>query len=159
MSDEAPKRGRPTDYTPELGAKICEELAKDRSLVKICEDEGMPSTTTVYRWRREHRDFRDNYARAREDQGHTVADQMSDIRAMLLAGEIDAATATAMAGMIKWESGKRAAKDFGDVQTMRHTGADGGPIKYANMSREERQARIKELQERQGREPDGTGGA
>ena len=57
-------------------------------------------------------------------------------------GEIDAATATAMAGMIKWESGKRAAKDFGDVQTMRHTGANGGPVEYANLTEAEIDARL-----------------
>lgn len=96
----------------------------------------MPSTTTVYRWRREHDDFRANYARAREDQGHTVADQMQELRAKLLSGAIDPATATAAANMIKWEAGRRAPKDFGDK--VQHVGGsdDDAPIRIQRIESE-----------------------
>ena len=42
--------GRPADYTDEIGDRICEELAKGRSLNAICKAEGMPDDSTVYRW-------------------------------------------------------------------------------------------------------------
>jgi hypothetical protein len=37
---------------------------------------------------------------------------------------------------------------LGQTDRQEHTGADGGPIQFANMSREERRARIAELEER-----------
>lgn len=121
---------RPTIYNEDVADLICDRLAMDESLVSICRDEDMPSTTTVYRWRDNNPTFRANYARARVDQGHTVADQMKDIRDKLLAGEIDAPTATAMANMIKWESGKRAPKDFGDKVALVGGGPGDDPISH-----------------------------
>lgn len=106
--------GRPSIYSPELARQICDRLALDESLASICRDKGMPGVTTVYRWRDENPAFREEYARARTDQGHTVADGLGDIRRRLLAGEIDAATATAAANIAKWEASRRAARDFGD---------------------------------------------
>ncbi len=108
------KAGRPSSYDPKVAEKICERLAKDESLASICSDEGMPSTTSVYRWKASNEQFRADYVRAREDQGHTVADTVGDIRRQLLAGAIDAATATAAGNLAKWEAGKRASRDFGD---------------------------------------------
>ncbi|GAA0729954.1 hypothetical protein [Sphingomonas japonica] len=106
--------GRPTDYTSELADAICDRLAADESLVSICRDDAMPSTTTVHRWRQERPEFRANYARAREEQGHTVADMLGDIRRMVLSGKIEPAVATAAASIAKWEAGRRAPRDFGD---------------------------------------------
>lgn len=105
---------RPTVFTAELADAICERLAKDESLTSICSSDEMPGTTTVYRWRQDNPEFRAKYARAREEQGHTVADGVGDIRRQLLAGLIDAATATAAANIAKWEASRRAPKDYGD---------------------------------------------
>jgi len=35
--------------------------------------EGMPSVTSIYKWRREHQEFADMYSRAREDQADYMA--------------------------------------------------------------------------------------
>lgn len=70
---------RPSDYTEELALLICAELASGRSLVSICKDEDMPGLTTVYRWRLERPAFREMYARAREDQADTLADEIVGI--------------------------------------------------------------------------------
>lgn len=132
MTDDAPTRppGRPSDYDPVIAEAICDRLAMDESLVSICKTEGFPSTTTVYRWRDANPTFRVNYARARVDQGHTVADQMSEIRRQLLAGKIDPPTAMAMMQMIKWESGKRAPKEFGDKLALVGGGPGDDPIAH-----------------------------
>lgn len=106
--------GRPSAYDQDVADSICERIAADESLVQICKDDGMPGLTTVYRWRDEHADFRANYARARECQGHTVADTLGEIRKKILSGEIDAQTGRAAADIAKWEAGRRASKDFGD---------------------------------------------
>jgi len=42
----------------------------------ICEDEATPGRSTVYRWLLEVAEFRDLYARAREDQADTLADEI-----------------------------------------------------------------------------------
>ena len=122
------KMGRPSVFTPEIAAEICERIALDESLIKICEGDHMPSTQTVYRWLHEKPDFRDDYVRARGDQAHTVADQAKKIRDDLTAGLIDHQTANALLNFIKWETGKRNPKQYGDKITQEHTGADGGPI-------------------------------
>jgi len=58
--------GRPSSYTPEIGEDICERMANGKGLRAICEDEEMPSRTTVLRWLEKHADFRGHYARARD---------------------------------------------------------------------------------------------
>jgi hypothetical protein len=108
------KVGRPSSYDPKIAAKICERLARDESLASICADEGMPSTTTVFRWREANDEFRADYARARVEQGHAAADTVGDIRRKIMAGEIDWQIGKAAADLAKWEASKRAARDFGD---------------------------------------------
>ena len=116
-------RGRPSKFSQALADQICERIARDEGLEAICRDEAMPGVTTVYRWRDERPDFREAYARARTDQGHTVADGIGEIRRRLLKGEIDAVTATAAANIAKWEASRRASKDYGD--RIDHMSSDG----------------------------------
>jgi hypothetical protein len=68
--------GRPTKYSLEIALKICDRLADGESLVSICRDEGMPKKTAVYEWLATKKDFSDMYARAREDQADSLADQI-----------------------------------------------------------------------------------
>lgn len=46
--------GRPTDFTPELGAEICLRMMTyklpDNSITKICAADDMPCRTTIYLW-------------------------------------------------------------------------------------------------------------
>lgn len=108
--------GRPTDYSDELVATICDRIAGDESLESICRDEGMPASSTIRRWLREKPEFEANYARAREEQGHTVADTLGDIRKKVLTGEYDPNQATAAANIAKWEASRRASKHYGEKQ-------------------------------------------
>jgi len=110
--------GRPTTYSDEIVSAICVRVACDESLVKICDEDGMPSLTTVYRWLQENDEFRANYVRARNDQAETVADKAKAIRDKLESGEIDHQTANAMLNFIKWETGKRNPKVYGDKTTL-----------------------------------------
>lgn len=147
--------GRPTDYTPELADAICEELAKGRPLAQICEDEGMPSYTTVWRWEQKHPEFRKASAHAREHGTHYMAD---DCIRIADDDEIEPADKRVRIDTRLRLIGKWNAKAYGDKVAHQHTGAGGGPIEYANLTPEQRRARIKELQERQQRGPDGSGG-
>lgn len=67
---------RPSDYTQALGDLICERLADGESLRTICAGEDMPHRSTVFRWLASDEAFRDQYARAREDQADTLADEI-----------------------------------------------------------------------------------
>lgn len=76
--------GRPSAYTKEIGDKICESLAKGKSLNSICKAPDMPDDSTVYRWLLSTQNpdldhFRDNYALAREIQYQRMADELMDI--------------------------------------------------------------------------------
>lgn len=71
--------GRPTLYSQELAARICGELVEGRSLRAICREEDMPCTASVFLWLIQHPEFSDQYARAREAQADSLADELLDI--------------------------------------------------------------------------------
>lgn len=71
--------GRPSIYSQELCDRICEEIVLGRSLRSICDDYDMPSIATIFRWFRSEDGFREQYARAKEEQADTLADEMLDI--------------------------------------------------------------------------------
>lgn len=119
---------RPSDYTPEIAAEICERLAGGVSLRAICAAEDMPSDRSVYRWLEANEEFRQQYARAREVQADTLADEILDISNTTVIG---VKTKTGKDGveitegdMIehrrlqvdarKWLAGKLAPKKYGD---------------------------------------------
>jgi hypothetical protein len=71
--------GRPTMYSLEIALEICDRIADGESLVSICRDERMPKKTAVYEWLLRHKEFAEIYARAREDQADTLADEIHAI--------------------------------------------------------------------------------
>lgn len=60
--------GRNTRYSTALATKICERIAGGEFLTNICQEEGFPGRSTVYRWLLDDKktEFWDMYARARE---------------------------------------------------------------------------------------------
>lgn len=79
MADK--KRGRPTDYTPELANKICEAVATSTlGLSKICaQNPEFPTRDTIYQWRYRYKDFSDNYANAKRTQAELLAEEIAEI--------------------------------------------------------------------------------
>ncbi len=71
--------GRPSEYCKEKAAEICALLVEGVSLRQITAREDMPDIKTVYRWMGANDEFRQQYARAREDQADTLADEIIDI--------------------------------------------------------------------------------
>jgi hypothetical protein len=72
-------KGRPSSFTPEIADEICEKLIDGKSLRSICCDPAMPGVATVCRWLAANDEFRKQYARAREAQADTLADEIVDI--------------------------------------------------------------------------------
>jgi len=107
--------GRPTIFTEDLANTICIRLAGGESLRSICEDEAMPSKSTVLLWivDGKHLEFSDQYTKAREAQAHGNVDEMLDMREGLLSGDIDANAARVVVDIIKWSSERMARKKYG----------------------------------------------
>jgi hypothetical protein len=73
-------RGRPTLYTPEIAAAICEKLASGMTLREICKAPDMPHESTVRSWAMRDLDgFSTHYASARELGYHAMADELLEI--------------------------------------------------------------------------------
>lgn len=67
---------RPTDYNQEIADRICEAISEGMSLRELCLADDMPNKATVFRWLNLHKEFSDQYARAREEQAETLADEI-----------------------------------------------------------------------------------
>lgn len=118
-------------FTQEQADTICERIATGSSLRSICADKGMPSLATVFKWLNERPAFAEQYARAREEQAETLADEIVSI-----ADEVEVSAkhdgesiklgldATAVArnrlrvDARKWVASKLKPKKYGDRTTL-----------------------------------------
>lgn len=114
--------GRPTDYSPELTAKICEKLATGDSLRKICAEEGMPSLASIFLWLGKYPEFSEQYTRAREAQAETHADRIVEIADDK---EITPDHKRIMVDARKWVASKLKPKRYGDKIDLEHKGEVG----------------------------------
>lgn len=71
--------GRPTNYSPELAAELCEQLALGFSLRTVCKGDSMPCIATVFNWFRKYPEFLAQYEKAKEEQADALAEEMLDI--------------------------------------------------------------------------------
>ncbi|HEX8385687.1 MAG TPA: hypothetical protein VF576_05865 [Rubricoccaceae bacterium] len=106
-------------FTEALGDDVCTRIAGGESLRAICKDEGYPSVSSVMRWLAseapEHVAFREQYARAHEEQADAFVQDM-----VRIADE----AAQAMAGLEyaklqietrKWVAGKQRPKKYAEA--------------------------------------------
>lgn len=143
--------GRPSIYTPELAAKICERLAAGESLRSIARDPEMPAAITVRQWVTEDRQgFAAHYARARDAGLDHVAEEVFEIADN---GENDwmernkpgesgyefngehVQRSRLRFDARRWYLSKLAPKRYGDRITTELVGADGGPVKIEDAER------------------------
>ncbi len=71
--------GRPSDYTQELADHICERLALGESMRSIARDDSMPAMSTLFKWLRLHKEFAEQYARAKEESADALFEELLDI--------------------------------------------------------------------------------
>ena len=117
--------GRPSKFTAKIADEICGRLAEGESLIDIVRSDGMPSYSTVLKWRADNEAFSEMYTRAREDSAHYDADEMKVIADN---PDIPPDQKRIMIDVRKWAAGKRNAKHYGYKVQQEITGADGGPI-------------------------------
>lgn len=113
--------GRPSKYTPELAAEICEQIADGNSLRKICAASDMPARRTVEYWLRDKDDFLRQYARAREEQADFYADEIIEIADT----ETDSNIARVRIDARKWVASKLKPKKYGEKVQNEHSGQIG----------------------------------
>ena len=114
--------GRPSLYSEDLCAVICERLSEGESLRSICRDAGMPHLITVLRWigSDDHVGFRIQYGEARAAGLEHKADEILEIAD----AEIAAGDSTAVAKQRlqidarKWVLSKLVPKKYGDAATL-----------------------------------------
>lgn len=148
-------RGRPLTFTREIAQEICERIALGESLRSVCRDDAMPEQRTVFRWldrEDEHGEyFRQQYAKARERQADTHADDLNDIAddgsndwmeqrdkdgdfiGWRVNGE-HIARSKLRIDTRKWTASKLRPKKYGDATILRHTDAEGQKIETAETS-------------------------
>lgn len=71
--------GRPSIYTQELADDICHQLALGLSMRTVCSPDEMPDMSTVFRWLRINEEFRNQYARAKEESTDALSEELLDI--------------------------------------------------------------------------------
>jgi hypothetical protein len=119
--------GRPEVYQDKIGAYICQELMKGRTLTKISKDKKMPSLPTIYGWlNKQHpnfkKDFFNSYVEARKVQAEVMADQTADIsdeKGNIKRNALRVKTR-------QWIASKMHPTKFGDKVEV--TGKDGGTL-------------------------------
>lgn len=115
------KRGRPCEFTAEIGEEICQRIAGGETIVEICGSDGMPAWETLRRWLLKYPDFQAQYARAREFYSEYRNDQFR------YEGKINPPTTPEGVANrrieldhMKWELSKHAPKKYGDKIAMEH---------------------------------------
>lgn len=132
-----PNSGRPTIYSDELANIIFEKISTTtRSLKTICSDETLPDVGTVLRWLRDNEAFRNQYARAKEEQADLMTEEMVDIAddgsndtIQTKMGPMEDREWTSRSKLRvdtrKWIASKLKPKKYGDKITQELTGSDG----------------------------------
>lgn len=115
----ASKLGRPSSYTPDLGARICELISDGSSLKAAAAKVGI-AQRTAYLWLNDHPDFLQLYARAREDQADTLADDLLDIADD---PKIPSDDKRIRVDARKWIASKLKPRKYGDRQQIEHSGS------------------------------------
>jgi len=81
------KMGRPSKYTPELAAEICERLSAGEPLRQICRDAHMPHWTQMYEWKARDPELSLRVAQAREAGYDAMAEELLEISDTMHYGE------------------------------------------------------------------------
>jgi hypothetical protein len=136
---------RPSDYTQDLADRLCSRLSEGESMRAICRDDDMPDKSTVFRWLRIHAEFRDQYARAKEESTDAMFEDLLDIaddgsndwmerydseQACIGWRENGEALQRSKLRVDarKWALSKLKPKKYGDKLQQEISGPDGGPV-------------------------------
>lgn len=111
------------DNRRELEERICEMLARGRSMAEICRRKDMPAESTVYKWLAEGGAFSERYAHAREQQADLYADEIIEIADNCPPIHEEIAKAKVRIDTRKWKAARLTPKKYGDRLGLNATAA------------------------------------
>lgn len=117
--------GRPSDYTVEISKELCLRISSGRSVSSVCQDSGMPSRPTFYKWIADNEDFLNRYREAVKQRAEFHFDEM-----LVIADEVDAETAEIAKAKLKidtrkWILSRMDATKYGDKMEVDNKSSDG----------------------------------
>ena len=121
--------GRPSSFTQEIAAEICDLIAEGSNLHRICSQDAYPNRQTIFNWLKTFPDFFDNYARARELRADRRSERIDQYIDEVRAGKLDPQAARVIIDAEKWQAGKENPKIYGDHTILEHSGPSGSAIK------------------------------
>lgn len=118
--------GRPGQRTPDLVERILVKLREGESFNWFDSEQavGLPSTSTIRRWRAEDEHFDAECARACEIHAEADYDKMQRIERGLLRGEIDPKVGRTVLANMQWRMEKRSKARFGQRVEVTHNVTD-----------------------------------
>jgi len=120
--------GRPTKFNQQTADLICMMLSEGMSLRQILKADtvgALPAQSTVYEWLIRHPLFAEQYARAREEQADTNADEILDIADEMPPEYTDKEGRTSLdATYINWQKNR--------IEARKWTAAKLRPKKYGD---------------------------
>lgn len=132
------KPGRPTTYNEHIAKEICDAIASSElGLMHLCnKNPHWPNRSTIFLWRRTHKEFAIMYDQAKEDQTEVVVEYMQELMdephkyiddnginkvdIQLLRLKVDA---------IKWQASKLKPKKFGEQRMIENLVQDNAKYK------------------------------
>lgn len=115
-------------FAEDVRLEVLEHIAEGKSLRAIEAMRGMPSKTTVMRWLNDDEEFRDQYARAKDEQADVLFEDVLDIADNATPEEV--AVARLRIDARKWMAGKLRPKKYGDKVDLTHANPDGSAITF-----------------------------
>lgn len=136
------KVGRPTDYTPELGEKICLAISTSEMglhRLKKLHPDWFPDVSTIFYWIAKHEEFSKQYTRAKEIQAELIFEKIIEIsddssgdEMVTKEGAIEnrefVNRSKLRVDSRKWQLSKLLPKKYGEKQTIEHEGEIKTPI-------------------------------
>ena len=108
-----PVIGRPTKYSAQVMAEIC-DIIRDGGTLRESAERLNISSKVIYDWLRKHSEFRDEYDRAREDRGAYYGRRVAEIGEMVEKGEIPPAAGKVAIDAFKWTAARMHPSQYGD---------------------------------------------
>lgn len=117
-------------FDPIVADEICAQVLLGVPLTDVCKKNGFPPVRTVYAWLDFSPEFKAAYSRARVYSSLVSESKIKEYMKLVVTGQIEPRAGKVLINAEQWLAAKRSPKDFGDKQTLEHTGADGGPLRH-----------------------------
>lgn len=121
---------RPSSFTQEVADFICEQISEGKSLRSICNEEDMPSVTTVMRWLKSGVEFREQYARSKDDSADAHAERIHQLAEEAIENPDKANAYRVAIDAFKWTASKLKPKKYGDKLALGGD-PDGVPVQVS----------------------------